>query len=119
MAGAWRRISPTQRDTRPILRGRRQWSRLPACCCSAAAWRGAKTKVEWFDTIEGGPGYRIRKLRYEALERPDLYEDDPNLAVRVAFDKDARTITVQPWGEYASVRLAPERRWYVTNSFNF
>ncbi len=38
------------------------------------------------------------KLRYEALERPDLYEDDPNLAVRVAFDKDARTITVSDNG---------------------
>ncbi len=33
----------------------------------AAAWRDAKTRVEWFDTIEGGPGYRIRKPRYEAL----------------------------------------------------
>ena len=33
----------------------------------AAVWRDAKTKVEWFDTIEGGPGYSIRKLRYEAL----------------------------------------------------
>ncbi|MEW4569563.1 acetylxylan esterase [Tautonia sp. JC769] len=33
----------------------------------AAAWRDAECKVEWLDTIEGGPGYRIRKLRYEAL----------------------------------------------------
>jgi hypothetical protein len=33
----------------------------------AAAWRDAHTKVEWLDTIEGGPGYRIKKLRYEAL----------------------------------------------------
>ena len=33
----------------------------------AAKWRDAETKVEWLDTIEGGPGYRIRKLRYEAL----------------------------------------------------
>jgi len=33
----------------------------------AAQWRDAKTKVEWLETIEGGPGYRIRKLRYEAL----------------------------------------------------
>jgi hypothetical protein len=33
----------------------------------AAAWRDAKTKVEWLDTIEGGPGYKIRKLRFEAL----------------------------------------------------
>lgn len=33
----------------------------------ARSWRDAKTKVEWLDTIEGGPGYKIRKLRYEAL----------------------------------------------------
>lgn len=33
----------------------------------AAKWRDAKTKVEWLDTIEGGPGYKIKKLRYEAL----------------------------------------------------
>jgi dienelactone hydrolase len=33
----------------------------------AAAWRDAKTQVEWLDTIEGGPGYRIKKLRYEVL----------------------------------------------------
>src|SRR5207247_547584 len=34
---------------------------------AAAGWRDAKTKVEWLDTIPGGPGYRIKKLRYEAL----------------------------------------------------
>ena len=28
-------------------------------------------------------------------------------------------ITVQPWGEPATVRIPPERRWYLTNSFNF
>jgi hypothetical protein len=33
----------------------------------AAAWRDAKLGLEWQDTIQGGPGYRIRKLRYEAL----------------------------------------------------
>ena len=33
----------------------------------AARWRDAKTKVQRLETIEGGPGYRIRKLRYEAL----------------------------------------------------
>src|SRR5439155_222866 len=33
----------------------------------AREWRSAKTKVEWLETIPGGPGYRIRKLRYEAL----------------------------------------------------
>ena len=33
----------------------------------AAKWRDATAKVEWMETIEGGPGYRIKKLRYEAL----------------------------------------------------
>ena len=34
------------------------------------------------------------KLRFEALNQTDLYEDAPNLEVRVAFDKDAKTITI-------------------------
>jgi len=38
------------------------------------------------------------KLRYEALDHPELYESDPELAIRVAFDKDARTITVSDNG---------------------
>jgi hypothetical protein len=33
----------------------------------AGRWRDASTKVDWLETIEGGPGYRIRKLRYEAI----------------------------------------------------
>jgi dienelactone hydrolase len=33
----------------------------------AAAWRDAKTRVEWLGSMDGGPGYRIKKLRYEAL----------------------------------------------------
>lgn len=33
----------------------------------AAKWRDAKTQVEWLDKIDGGPGYAIQKLRYEAL----------------------------------------------------
>ena len=28
-------------------------------------------------------------------------------------------VTVQPWGDHAISRLPPERRWYVTNTFNF
>jgi hypothetical protein len=34
---------------------------------TARQWRDAKTRVEWLDTIPGGPGYHIRKVRYEAL----------------------------------------------------
>src|SRR5215468_11258276 len=33
----------------------------------AARWRNAKLGVQWLETIAGGPGYRIKKLRYEAL----------------------------------------------------
>jgi molecular chaperone HtpG len=34
------------------------------------------------------------KLRFEALDNTGLYEDAPNLEVRVAFDKDAKTLTI-------------------------
>ena len=34
---------------------------------SGAKWRNTSLKVQWFDTIEGLPGYRIKKLRFEAL----------------------------------------------------
>jgi dienelactone hydrolase len=31
------------------------------------SWRDDSRRIEWLDTIPGGPGYRIKKLRYEAL----------------------------------------------------
>ena len=34
------------------------------------------------------------KLRFEALNNAALYEDAPNLEVRVSFDKEARTLTI-------------------------
>lgn len=34
------------------------------------------------------------KLRFEALNDASLYEDAPNLEVRVSFDKEARTLTI-------------------------
>ena len=34
------------------------------------------------------------KLRYEALNDNGLYEDAPNLEIRVSFDKEAKTITI-------------------------
>jgi hypothetical protein len=33
----------------------------------AAQWRDAPLQVEFQETIEGGPGYKIQKLRYEAV----------------------------------------------------
>jgi molecular chaperone HtpG len=38
------------------------------------------------------------KLRYEALNDASLYEDTPNLEVRVSFDKAARTLTISDNG---------------------
>ena len=37
----------------------------------AAEWRKTHGRVEWLDTIAGGPGYRIKKLRFEAI--PGLF----------------------------------------------
>ncbi|SDP69071.1 molecular chaperone HtpG [Rhodoferax sp. OV413] len=34
------------------------------------------------------------KLRFEAISNSALYEDAPNLEVRVSFDKDAKTLTI-------------------------
>ena len=34
------------------------------------------------------------KLRYEAINNSGLYEDAPDLQVRVSFDKDAKTLTI-------------------------
>ncbi|NLY02770.1 MAG: hypothetical protein GXY83_42500 [Rhodopirellula sp.] len=52
----------------------------------AAAWRDAATKVEWLDAIAGGPGYRIKKFRYEALPGlwiPGLLYEPEKLAGKV------------------------------------
>ncbi|MBI5760807.1 MAG: acetylxylan esterase [Planctomycetales bacterium] len=52
----------------------------------AAKWRDAKTKVEMLDTIAGGQGYRIHKLRYEALPGmwiPALLYEPEKLAGKV------------------------------------
>ncbi len=38
------------------------------------------------------------KLRFEALNNADLYEDAPNLDVRVSFDKAAKTLTISDTG---------------------
>jgi len=54
----WERLTSQWREdmlTKVVFRG------------EAAKWRKAAVKVEWLDTLEAGEGYRIRKLRYEAL----------------------------------------------------
>lgn len=38
------------------------------------------------------------KLRFEGINHPDYYENDPDLHVRVSLDKDAKTITISDNG---------------------
>jgi molecular chaperone HtpG len=38
------------------------------------------------------------KLRFEALAKPELLETDSDLKIRIAFDKDAKTVTVSDNG---------------------
>src|SRR3989442_1299574 len=47
----------------------------------AARWKDAPARVEWLDTIPTGKGYRLRKLRFEAIPglwvAAVLYEPEP------------------------------------------
>jgi len=57
-AEAWSRYAERLRREvleRVVLRG------------EAARWARAPLRVEWLETLAGGPGYHIRKLRYEAV----------------------------------------------------
>jgi molecular chaperone HtpG len=38
------------------------------------------------------------KLRFEGLSDPALFENDPDLKIRIAFDRDARTLTISDNG---------------------
>ena len=38
------------------------------------------------------------KLRFEAIDNPALYENEPELRVKIAIDKDARTLTISDNG---------------------
>lgn len=40
----------------------------------------------------------IDRLRYEALDKPELQEHDPDLKIRVSFNPEARTITISDNG---------------------
>lgn len=52
---------------REATRLREEVFRRVVFCGEAAKWRDAPVHVEWLDTLPGGPGYRLKKLRYEAL----------------------------------------------------
>lgn len=56
------------------------------------------------------------KLRYEAINDSGLYEDAPNLEVRVSFDKDARTLTITDNGIGMSAQEAIEHLGTIAKS---
>jgi hypothetical protein len=79
----------------------------------AAAWRDAKTKVEWRETIAGGPGYRIKKLRYEALPGlwipALLYEPEKlegKVPVALAVNGHDRNGKAAPYKQIRCINLA-------------
>lgn len=56
------------------------------------------------------------KLRFEALNNAALFEDAPNLDVRVAFDKEAKTITITDNGIGMSQAEAVEHLGTIAKS---
>ena len=56
------------------------------------------------------------KLRYEALNNPGLYEDNPNLDIRVTFDKSAKTLTLSDNGIGMSQQEAIEHLGTIAKS---
>ncbi|MFZ4480592.1 MAG: molecular chaperone HtpG [Rhodoferax sp.] len=56
------------------------------------------------------------KLRFEALDTSALYEDAPNLEVRVSFDKDAKTLTISDNGIGMSEQEAIEHLGTIAKS---
>ncbi len=56
------------------------------------------------------------KLRFEAIDQPALFESDPELRLRVDYDKDARTITVSDNGIGMSRQDAVENLGTIARS---
>jgi molecular chaperone HtpG len=56
------------------------------------------------------------KLRFEALNNNALYEDQPNLEVRVGFDKEAKTLTITDNGIGLSQQEAVENLGTIAKS---
>jgi hypothetical protein len=99
--------------------------------------------VRWQDKI--GIGYPANRdaagLVTFDFKHPYFYDPETNIDCWVAYTRkiwrnriDWRVqlnirnlvgqegpipITVQPWGDVATSRLAPERRWYLANTFSF
>jgi molecular chaperone HtpG len=56
------------------------------------------------------------KLRFEALDKAELYEDAPNLEVRVFFDAEAKTLTIRDNGIGLSAEEAVQHLGTIAKS---
>ncbi|WP_277560766.1 molecular chaperone HtpG [Acinetobacter beijerinckii] len=56
------------------------------------------------------------KLRFEGINHPDYYENDPNLRVRVSLDKDNKTLTISDNGIGLSQQEAIENLGTIAKS---
>jgi len=56
------------------------------------------------------------KLRFEALDNAGLYEDAPNLEVRILFNKEARTLTIRDNGVGMSAQEAIDHLGTIAKS---
>jgi molecular chaperone HtpG len=56
------------------------------------------------------------KLRFEALNDSSLYGDQPNLEVRLAFDKEAKTLTITDTGIGMSAQEAIDHLGTIAKS---
>jgi hypothetical protein len=79
----------------------------------AARWRNLPTRVEWQDTIPGGAGYKIRKLRYEAVPGlwvPALLYEPEKLSgkvpVHLAVNGHDRVGKAAPYKQVRCINLA-------------
>jgi len=88
---------------------------------AAAGWRTAPLRVEWQETSAGGPGYRIRKLRYEALPGlwipALLYEPeklDGKVPVSLAVNGHDRNGKQAPYKQIRCINMA-QRGMIVLN----
>lgn len=80
-----------------------------------SSWREAPLDVEWLDEIAGGPGYHIRKLRYQALPGmwipallyvPDDLPDAARVPVVVNYSGHWTTGKVTPHQQIPSINQA-------------
>jgi molecular chaperone HtpG len=56
------------------------------------------------------------KLRFEALDKPELFEDQPNLEIRVLFDPEAKTVTIRDNGVGMSAEEAASHLGTIAKS---